>query len=406
MALAGLSVPAVAQEASGATSPLRLSGFGTVGLTHTEAPQGWGFQRSLDQRSNSGGTRLDADTRLGLQANYAPGAHFELVGQTLLTNRASTASDSDSLEWAFAAYRPNGELTVRAGRLNFDQFLMSDYRNVGFAYPMARPPVEYYGSIPTSLDGADLTKVWNDGATLWRGKLFAGKLHEAGVTLSPAYGLTLARETDGLTVRAGLSHARFSNVVSSLEPVLGALDEIAALPVPTVTAQARGLHNRLDYKDTTLNYATLGVAYEPPGWQVSAEVTRVTGSPLFSAVAGYASVGRNFGAVTLFGAASTVRSTTEPLAQPQWAGQLAPLVGPALAAQAQGLGAATTASANRMLSQQTYSVGARWNVQPRVAVKFQFDHTRIDANGSQLWANGTTEAASANVSSILLDFVF
>lgn len=395
-----------AQTATDSAGELRFSGFGTVGLTNISAPPGWGFLRTLDQKSNARGLRGDTDSRLGLQVNYAPNSKFELVGQVLLANRDSTAKTSDSIEWAFGAFRPNGATTLRLGRLNFDQFLTSDYRNVGFAYLYARPPVEYYGSIPTSLDGADATHTWDTGSALWRGKIFVGRLKEAGTVLEPGYGFSITRESEGLTLRGGWARARIVGITPALQEAVDALHQVGALPVPGIAAQANQLIDRLDYGGTSVNYTTLGVAFEQGAWQWAAEATQVTGSPQFSARAGYASLGRSFGAVTVYGVVSGIASTPAVLATPQWGPELAPLIGPLQAAAAQALAVGATAGANQLLRQHTLAIGMRWNLQPKLALKLQIDQITIADHGGTLWSGASEAAAHAHVATALLDFIF
>jgi hypothetical protein len=43
---------------------------------------------------------------------------------------------------------------VRVGRTDLDVFLLTDSRNIGFAYPWVRPPIELYDLVPvTNSDG-------------------------------------------------------------------------------------------------------------------------------------------------------------------------------------------------------------------------------------------------------------
>jgi hypothetical protein len=395
-----------AQSAEPAGSGLRVSGFGTLGVVHSDAPAGWGFLRNIDQPDNHGGTRADIDSRLGLQLNYVASSQIELVSQLLATRRSSDSAATDALEWAFVAYRPTSDVTLRVGRLNLDQFLLSDYRNVGFAYLFARPPVEFYGSIPTSLDGADITRTWNLADAQWRAKAFVGRAKIVGIDLTPGYGVTLSREADGLLVRAGLSRARFANTSTALQPVLDGLGALSTLPVPAVAAQADALRTRLDYAGTALNYATLGINYDPKLWQWTAELTRVSGGPNTTVVAGYAGVGRRVGAVTLFGAASAAKGNGSPVVAPAWGVALAPVLGPAAAQQAQLVGYWAAFAASQTIDQHTLSIGARWDFHPRMALKVQWDHVQVNANGSQLWSNATLEPERAEVGTVLLDFVF
>ena len=49
------------------------------------------------------------------------------------------------------------QISVRAGKIKFPTFLISDYYEVGYAYPWIRPPQEVYSSNPiTTLNGVDV----------------------------------------------------------------------------------------------------------------------------------------------------------------------------------------------------------------------------------------------------------
>jgi hypothetical protein len=60
-------------------------------------------------------------------------------------------------DWAFVNYRVNEQFSARGGKIKFPTFLISDYYEVGYAYPWIRPPQEVYSSNPiTTLNGVDL----------------------------------------------------------------------------------------------------------------------------------------------------------------------------------------------------------------------------------------------------------
>ena len=397
--------PSAAQSSYPGISGVRLSGFGTVGVAHAQAPAGWGFRRSIEQPSSSHDTRVDVDSRLGVQLNYAASSRFELVGQLVAVRRTAEASDSDAIEWAFAAYRPTADLSIRAGRLNLDQFVMSDYRNVGFGYLYARPPVEYYGSIPSNLDGADISQSWTSGDVRWRAKGFGGRSKTRGLPLTGAFGVALTRESGGLVMRAGWSRAKLEGNGVSLGRLLAGLDQIRALPIPSVAAEAATLRNGLDLAARPLVYATVGLSYEQEQWQYAAELTRLSVGNS-NVHAGYASLGRRFGELTVFGMVSGARSSASPVATPAWGASLAPVVGPAAAQQAQQLGALAAYAASQSIRQTTVSLGGRWDIHPRVALKLQWDHVKIRPYGGFLWSQSTAEAGRANVATVLIDFVF
>ncbi len=380
---------------------IRISGFGTLGVVQSEAPEGWGFLRNLEQPPSTRSTRFDIDSRLGVQLNYAASSQIELVGQFLATRRGPEAALSDAVEWAFAACRPNADLAIRAGRLNLDQFVMSDYRNVGFAYLYARPPVEFYGVIPSNLDGTDVSQTWHFDDVRWRAKGFLGRSKSVAIALDKVFGVALTRESDGLLLRAGWSRAKFAHNSPALTPLFEGLDQIRALPVPTVAAEAVKIRNDLDLAAEPLVYATLGLTYEHGQWQYAAEITRPSVGKA-NIRAGYASVGRRIGKLTLFGMVSSGNSDLSALATPAWDALLTPLIGPASAAQAQMLGAVAADAANQSIRQTTYSLGGRWDIHPRVAFKAQWDYVKVKANGGYLWSSATSDPASATIATVLL----
>jgi hypothetical protein len=404
---------ASAQNVVPEPSEFRFSGFGTLGVAHVEAPGGWAYKRDSTQADHVAKTRVDLDTRLGLQLNYTPVHTLELVAQVVATRRSAAAPGGDTVEWAFAAWRPDPDWTVRGGRVNLDAFLLSDYRNVGFAYPFVRPPVDFYAQLPTSLDGADVTRDWNIDGAQWRVKVFAGRAFTfadaaSRLELQPTYGAMASREADGLLIRASAIRTRFADQISTAQPLLAALAPLTQLPLPGVSAQATDIVGRLAIQDSSLTYLSLGTRYERREWLASAEYTRVTGHPTVAYSSGYASLGRRFGALTAFSTLSRVRSENSAVSAPEWGAAIAPVLGPALGQQAQFLADSAAMAINGFrISQSTWSVGGRYDLNARRALKFQWDHIRVEPNGSRLWGGDRgLNAAQARVASLVVDFVF
>jgi len=60
-------------------------------------------------------------------------------------------------QWAFGTYQFNDDWGLRMGRYKGPFYMVSDYRDVGYAYPWVRPPEEVYSTNPIrSLNGLDL----------------------------------------------------------------------------------------------------------------------------------------------------------------------------------------------------------------------------------------------------------
>jgi hypothetical protein len=124
--------------------------------------------------------------------------------------------------------------------------------------------------------------------------------------------------------------------------------------------------------------------------------------------AGYASLGRRFGALTAFATVSRVQSTNPALVSPAWGAAIAPLLGPAVAQQAQFVAETATASLNASRrAQRTWSIGTRYDINSRWALKFQWDQIHVDANGVALWGGARgLEPERARVATFVVDFVF
>ena len=412
-AFAGVGQAQEVDPPAAAAASLRLSGFGSLGLSHVDAPAGWGYRRELTQGGSDAAWRTDVDTRLGVQLNYSLGSRFELVAQAIAKKRGAYASGTDALEWAYAAYRPNADWTLRVGRVNLDSFLMADYRNVGYAFTAARPPVELYAMLPTTLDGADLARSWQQGDAQWRAKLMLGSakigdFHTAEPgRVRDVVGFMLSREEGGLLMRASASRTRIVLDMAGQRGAIDALGQLGGLPIPLVAEQAGQLRARLGAADIWATFLELGLRHEMADWQWSAEVSRISAAPLVKQSSAYATVGRRVGDWTPYIAYGRTRDTMPMMPTPAWAAALTPVLGPAGAAQSQMLGMLITDAVNRARVQQSgWSLGTRWDFHPQAALKLQWDRIRTDASGPGLWTGADGSAASAHVATAVVDFIF
>lgn len=398
----------------------RLSGFGTLGLVHTDVSQPWRFTREITQRGADGNTSVVPDSRLGLQLNWRPASRWEVVSQAVIRPRVGDAHLDESLEMAFVAWHPGAGWTLRAGRLKPDLFLLNNVRDVGYAMPWARPSVEFYGWNPTtSLNGATLAYNWSAGDADWTVQMWAGAMRSTLSALRTdgdigwrghrTQGFTLSRVSGGLTLKASAvqTHTELTSV-GDLPLLEGVLAQVAQLPLPEVAESARLLNQRLIPAGRT-HYLGLGAEYDSSTWITSTELSHVTvDRGLSGGLRGYASLGRHFGPLTGYGmAAFSQPRHAAPRVRGDWAATLAPVLGSEAAQTAAMIGAYAEAfAADARFDQRTLSVGVRWEVLDRAALKLQFDHTRVDAFGAGQWRHGDTHAATANTLSAVLDWVF
>jgi Gram-negative porin len=134
-----------------------FSGFGTLGVVQTNTDQGQ-FARA-DYEQTAGATThasFDVDSDLGLQLTAKPTQWLSATVQTL-TQQRTTNLDTE-VEWAYLKLQPVKNLSLLAGRMALPMFLVSDFRNVGYANNWIRPPDEVYGlALLTRLQGAELS---------------------------------------------------------------------------------------------------------------------------------------------------------------------------------------------------------------------------------------------------------
>lgn len=155
--LGGVSAASAATAGEGIT----FNGFLTAGATYAGQPV-LGSTRAVSQDGNiENRFGFDNDSRLGIQLSAKVNPQVSVTGQLLARGRDSYSVKAD---WAFLTYRANDNLSVRGGKLKLTTFLLSDYIEVGYAYPWIRPPQEVYYANPLStMTGLDALIKFNFG---------------------------------------------------------------------------------------------------------------------------------------------------------------------------------------------------------------------------------------------------
>lgn len=144
---------AIGSQQALAAPDLRVSGFGTLGYVTTDTNRA---EFRANPRQDKGATKSDGDwgvdSRLGLQANVTFNDMFSAVGQLYISRR--DGDSSPEAEWLFVQADMAEGVSLRAGRMVMPTFLLSDFRQVGYAQHWLRAPVEVYGAFnTTSFDG-------------------------------------------------------------------------------------------------------------------------------------------------------------------------------------------------------------------------------------------------------------
>jgi hypothetical protein len=389
-----------ASSASGSElepSIFSFSGFGTVGLVHSSEGQA-DFTNSPSTKPNGAGyTRnwsADVDSRLGLQVTADLTPKLSAVLQVLSQQRYDNTY-TPRVEWANVKYAFTPDLSVRVGRIALPTFLVGEYRNVSYAVPWVRPPVELYSyMVPiTSNDGVDAS--------------YRIRMGDVTNTLQVSYGMNENSRPDSSqpsqvkkiagifnTLEYGAATVRMSYQEANL--TTGSLNDFLDQyrqfgPAGVAVANKYRLDSR------PISLVSLGASYDPGKWFVMGEWGRGKFSSFIGTqTAWYGSGGYRMGDFTpyvVYSKSSKHGDTFDP-------GVNSPYAAP-LNAALNGLLKPATGT--------TQSIGGRWDFKRNAALKLQYDRVNLDARSSGSLLNiqsGYQPGGTFHVVSAAVDFVF
>lgn len=374
-----------------------LRGFGTLGMTRSSSDQA-DFVRDVSQPDGSHGQWTGkVDSLLGVQANYRFSGELEGVAQVASRYRYDK-SFRPEVGWAFLKYDANPNLSLRAGRLGAEFYMLADSRLIGYSYLPVRPPTDYFSLLPLYyFNGGDATLTVPVALGQIKFKAFYGLSSEKIAVLDREWDFTgspmLGAYADYLQGawqwRLSYAQIRFRNEFP-IEDLRAGLRQAGA----GAAADALALANRRAY------YYSAGVVYDkgPLQAQLMFSRTEQESTGLENSSAGYGLFAYRFSSLTPYLGFSRARSSARNLTTglPDFVPQFASLNAGVAAVMRQS-----------HVDQSTLFFGARWDVQPNVALKVQWDRVR-GVPGSVAYQQGETPAwnGRTNVLSLTLDFVF
>ena len=298
-------------ENSPFSNTYKLSGFGTLAATSAGSDE-LGYYRDYSHQPQTKDWSFKTDSMLGAQIDWYITPDFSANLQIVAKDRANNGLE-ESIEWANLKYNINSDWIVRAGRMGVDIYMLSEYRNVAYAYLWARPIVEYYQPVVFNhFDGVDIsyTRPVNQGSLEF--KLFAG---ETSVDLSngESYtdldfsefaGFNLLYSTQDWKLRFGIVTAKITDLddpLASLRPALSSIPTVLWSDIDTI-------NKKLEYKDKRFMYYSAGFAYESD-WQIQSEIAYMDSDWEYfpSSYSGYISAGKQIGEFTPYLILSTIK---------------------------------------------------------------------------------------------------
>ncbi len=394
-----------------------VSGFGTFGAAGTDS-NALGFHRDrFEQQDVTRGWGITTDSRLGVQIDTDITQRLHATVQFVARDHVGNFWEQN-LEWAFLRWMPSDTLSIRLGRVGADVFVLSDYRNVGFTYPWMRPPHEFYGALPIyHLDGIDLSQKFNFQNNLLTAKLFVGHTDTqmpadpvpaseitpastaSVITIdAPSIGANLVYETSNWRLRLGYAFMHLLKGIDT-QPLADILtNPLTNIFIPNIGSVAP----HLAIQNTDLHYYSLGAHYDDGDWLAQTEASYTNTQTVFfpDTFNSYVSLGRRFAKVTAYALYGIAYSFDHPVSIPE------PVIDNPLVHQLHQF-VDTTINHNG-IHEQSVSLGLRWDVLPKVALKTQWTHYWFGTNGTRLWQTpaNTQLPDETNLWSVGVDFIF
>ena len=384
----------------------KLSGFGTMGVVTSDDDE-LGFYRDISQNFGvyKGDFSFKTDSLFGMQLDAEITSKFDATLQLVLKDRPDDSVD-ECTEQFFLRYSIKPPVSVRIGRLPIDVYMLNDYRNVGFAYLWARPPVELYGRIPfLSFDGVDFMYSARHGTGTFHAKLFGGTaspripLGEVWkFDMKPVGGVSLTYQTNQWNIRGGLAYTKADTGIPPGEQLRQVLPTIPLAVWP----EAETLTEDLDIKGDSVYYYSLGFSYDSSHWIFQSEFAYIESGMKFQPdeFDAYLCMGRRLGDFTPYLMVAmakpddSVNQVSDPLPVDPSLSQLQDAVYQVL-------------NINRA-DQKKLSIGTKWDFSANANLKLQWDITRVKGDGAELWEFNNFDGSdkTINTFSLNLSFIF
>ncbi|WP_105254841.1 hypothetical protein [Pseudoalteromonas sp. T1lg75] len=282
-------------------APTQVSGFATLGVSYTDSNE-LAFRNDV---SDDNGKSKQADfgslSRIGVQLHKSFNEQWALTGQWVLKRQLDY--DLDQLtQLAFINYSPSASWNIKLGRSALDLFMMSPYRNTGYAYTETHAPVEFYGLIPhQSIDGIELASAHATDEGTFSSRWYYGHSsdhlsnleYQWQLDLEDLTGVTLAFEQHNWLLRLNHSQARIGGKEIGHYPQIR---QAAQGITPNDWPQLAALLGNMNPVGSRLRYTTVGARYDSGDYYLQSEFAYIDANSdiLTHVINGYLNIGKRW----------------------------------------------------------------------------------------------------------------
>ena len=186
------------------SSRLKINGFFSSGVTLLDSEDFEFGQLNIDEDYSTSSV-----TKLGIQMTFQVSDDINVTGQ--LVSKGVDNYDVEA-EWAYLSWDVTENFTARIGRQRTPYYLLSEYLDVGYAYPWTRPPIEMYSLPLNNTDGLAFlydfnVGDWNFGTHVYAGEGFGDVESLGGSFRLQNRGISLTAETGSWAFRLGYSNS-------------------------------------------------------------------------------------------------------------------------------------------------------------------------------------------------------
>jgi hypothetical protein len=360
----------------------KINGFMSAGLAYQD-------QDNLTY-DNIDGKEYDtqATNQVGIQMAYRVNDKVNAQIQILAQGWEDYNADVD---WAYLSYDVTPDFMVRAGQLRTPLFMLSEYLNVGYAYPWVRPPQEMYALAQglDSYDGFDATYTIATGDLINHVMVYGGRIDtndrsNDNATVDKLVGTRITSTIGHWTFGAGYARGDITSEdagISNLNTIL------TANSFPKLLEQ-----------DNPVNFGSLGLTYDNGDWLLMAEHGRARVDNLYPDSEGqYITVAKRFDKfqpyINYGHSYTTGDGQRNDIANTYYSN---------------GLNALGNALSLFNTAQRSMTYGVRYDFMTGIDVKFEYEHIYDLENGGLYYGltNPDDPIGNGDITTISIDAVF